>query len=272
MISLDLDGKRALVIGAASGIGFVTAERLAEPFELILLSCKAYDLEGAIESMAPAVGPATAIMPLLNGVRQLDALDRRFGEGRALGGLCVISSTLDSERRIIHLSQFHGLTFGDRDGARSERTAAIAAAFEGARFDSRLSETIVQEMWEKWVFIASAAGINCLMRASVGDIVAGGGAPFAETLIAECAAIAGHEGHPPGQDTLDRCRAMLTAPGSAMKASMLRDIERGALVEADHIIGDLLHRQPHGSPLLAIVYAHLKAYEARRARESAEGR
>ena len=52
---------------------------------------------------------------------------------------------------------------------------------------------------------------------------------------------------------------------------MLRDIERGARTEADHILGDLMQRESGvdiTSPsLLRIAYLHLKAYEARRARE-----
>jgi 2-dehydropantoate 2-reductase len=249
------------------------SDDLRGSFDLILLSCKAYDLQGAADSMAPAVGAATAIVPLLNGMRHLDALDRSFGEGHVLGGLCLISSTLDPEGRIIHLSDFHGVTFGERDGSRSARAEAIATAFSGAFFDSRLSERIVQEMWEKWVFIASMAAITCLMRASVGDIVAGGGAPFAEALVAECAAIARQAGYPPGRETLDRCRTILTAPGSALSTSMLRDIERGARLEADHIVGDLLRRGRAAqvdTPLLAIADAHLRTYEARRTRESAK--
>ena len=65
---------------------------------------------------------------------------------------------------------------------------------------------------------------------------------------------------------------MLTAPGSPVTASMLRDIEKGAPVEADHILGDLLARggEPIGAgSLLGVAYAHVKAYEARRARETA---
>lgn len=45
----------------------VTADQLETPFDLILLSCKAYDLESAMDSFAPAVGPQTLILPLLNG-------------------------------------------------------------------------------------------------------------------------------------------------------------------------------------------------------------
>ncbi len=249
----------------------VTAQTLGDPFDLILLSCKAYDLETAVESFAPAVGPDTAILPLLNGMRHLDHLDTRFGAGRVLGGLCVISSALDPDGRILHLNEIHGLAFGERKASRPPRVERIAAEFSGARFDARLSEAILQEMWEKWVFIAAGAGITCLMRAAIGDIVAAGGAGLAATLIDECAAIAARNGFPPSASTLERSRATFTAPGSLLTASMFRDIERRAPIEAAHILGDLLDRdsgQAADTPLLRVAYAHLKAYEARRAREA----
>jgi 2-dehydropantoate 2-reductase len=165
----------------------------------------------------------------------------------------------------------HGLTFGERDGSRSPRAEAIATAFASARFDSQLSEKILQEMWEKWVFIATAAGLTCLMRGSIGDIVAAGASDLALSLFNECAAIAERQGHPPSPATAERIRAMITAPGSAMTASMLRDVENDAPVESDHIVGDLMSRGEavSGVSLLKIAHAHLKAYEARRGRNQA---
>ncbi|MGH7058720.1 MAG: 2-dehydropantoate 2-reductase, partial [Acetobacteraceae bacterium] len=139
----------------------VLASALAAPFDLIVLSCKAYDLEDAIASLAPAVGPATAILPLLNGMHHIEMLEERFGAGAVLGGVCEISSTLDSEGRIVHLNDRHMLAFGELSGARSPQTEAVAAAFSGARFEARLSAAILQEMWEKWIFITTLAGINC---------------------------------------------------------------------------------------------------------------
>ena len=249
----------------------VLAEGLREPFDVVLLSCKAYDLNGAIEAFAPAVGPETAILPLLNGMRHLEMLDGRFGPKHVLGGECVISSTLDASGTVVHLNDVHTLLFGERNGARSERVQAIAATFSRARFDGRSSPTILQEMWEKWVFIAAAAGITCLMRATVGDIVAAGAAEFGSRLLGECAAIAAREGFPPREGFLDRNRRIFTAAGSPLTASMLRDIERGAPIEADHIVGDLLRHAPQENSepplLLRIAFSHLKAYEARRARE-----
>jgi 2-dehydropantoate 2-reductase len=251
----------------------VTADTLCEPSDLVLLSCKAYDLDDAMTSVGPAVGPQTVILPLLNGMRHLDALERRFGANHVLGGQCLISAALDPDGGIFHLSDTHSLSFGERDGSRSARVEAIASVLSGTRFDARLSEAILQEMWEKWVFIATSAGITCLMRAAIGDIVAAGAADLATALFDECAAIAAAQGFPLRPEFLERTRPLFTAPGSPLTASMLRDIERGAPIEADHILGDMLHRGGTNSKagaLLNIAFRHAKAYEARLARNQAE--
>ena len=192
----------------------------------------------------------------------------RFGADRLLGGLCVISATLDADGDVVHLNDLYSLTFGELDGKRSARIEAIASTLSGAGYEARLSDAIRQEMWEKWIFIASAAGITCLMRAAIGDIVAAGAADLATGLLDECAAIAAAEGFPPRPPFLERVRATLTTPGSLMTASMLRDIEAGKRVESEAILGDLLRRAARAADpsLLRVAYAHVKAYEARRER------
>jgi 2-dehydropantoate 2-reductase len=248
----------------------VAAENLRAHYDLILLSCKAYDLASAIDSFAPAVGPNTAILPLLNGMAHIDALTARFGADAVLGGQCVISSTLDAEGRVVHLAPMHFLSFGERDGAKSPGAQMILAALSGAGFDVNLSTAIMQEMWEKWAFIATGAGITCLMRAAFGDIIAAGAVNLTTGMYDECCAIAAANGHPPSKASAERSLAMFTAKGSTISASMMRDIERGAPIESDHVIGDLLHRGEKAAGehrLLRIAYAHLKSYEARRNRE-----
>jgi 2-dehydropantoate 2-reductase len=244
----------------------VQAGALPGVFDLVLLSCKAYDLESAIAAFAPAVGPDTLVLPVLNGMRHLDRLDQQFGH--VLGGLVLISSGLDPDGRILHFNTMQGLIFGER-GGRSGRAGALAAEFKGARFDAHLSEGILQDMWEKWIFIASMAGITCLMRGAPADIAAAGGTGFSLALLEECVAIATRQGFPPSEASLERTRSMLTDPASTITASMLRDLERNAPIEADHVIGDLLRRgdpRPEAQPMLRLALAHLKAYEARRAR------
>jgi len=248
----------------------VLAADLHVPYDLVLLSCKAYGLEQAMTGIAPAIGPQTTILPLLNGMRHLDLLDARFGAERVLGGQCVIAATLDAHGVVQHLNPLHSLTFGEREGTPSERMRSITRSLTDAGFDARPSDTILQDMWDKWIFLASLAGSTCLMRAPVGDIVAApGGAAVTLGLLEECRAVAERSGHAPGEATLQRARSVLTEAGSTLTASMLRDLQQGRAIEADHVIGDMLaraERPQDGRSLLAVVYAHLKAYEAGRAR------
>jgi len=252
----------------------VTAEGLRQNFDLVLLSCKAYDLEGALVSLAPAVGPGTVILPLLNGLRHLDRLDTTFGRAKVLGGQCVISAAIDQQGAVIHSNLLHSITFGERPDGITDRTNTILSMMQKAIFDVRASEEILLEMWEKWVFIASLAGGTTLMRATIGDIcITPDGENFLLGLIDECRRIAESEGYRPRPSFLERIRAQLTSVGSSLTASMYRDMERNARIEADHIIGDLLQRGQHHHaadgdfPLLRLIYSNLKAYENRRTRE-----
>jgi 2-dehydropantoate 2-reductase len=246
----------------------VLAEDIDRAYDLVVVSCKAFDLDPTMDAIAPAVGSDTAVLPLLNGMAHFDRLAKRFGDEKVLGGLCMISASLDTQGQVIHHNDLDGLTFGERRGGRSPRIEAIAAQFREAGFTDRLSDDILQDLWEKWFFIASAAALTTLMRASVGAVQAAGGSDVALALVDECAAIAAHNGFAPRPAALERARAMLTLAGSPMTASMYKDMERGARVEADHILGDLLARAPAGfaSPsILRAAYVNLKTYEVQRA-------
>jgi 2-dehydropantoate 2-reductase len=245
----------------------VQADQLKEKFDVVFLSCKAFDLEDAIKSFAPAVGPQTAIIPMLNGMRHLDILDAKFGRERVLGGLCAIVVTLNDKREVIQLQPQQSLGFGERDGKMSDRVRAIAEVFASIS-GAVASEYIIQDMWEKWVFLASVAGSTCLMRGPIGSILAApGGKDFLLGILDECGAVAAAEGHAPRAPSLERTRGMLTAEGSPITASMFRDIKVGAPVEADHVIGDLIARGDAAKvpvPKLRTAYTHLKVYEKQR--------
>ena len=246
----------------------VQADKLSEKFDVVLLSCKAFDLEDAIKSFAPAVGPQTSIIPLLNGMLHLDVLDRKFGRERVLGGLCAIAVTLNDKREVVHLLPMQSLNFGERDGKMSDRIRAIAEPMTAGKFGAVASEHIIQEMWEKWVFLASLAAATSLMRSSVGNILAApDGKDFMLGMLDESSAVATAEGHAPRAPFLERTRGMFTAAESQMTASMFRDIKVGAPVEADHVIGDLIARGDDAKvpvPKLRTAYTHLKAYENQR--------
>jgi len=245
----------------------VQADKLTDKFDVVLLSCKAFDLDDAIKSFAPAVGDKTAIIPLLNGMLHLDALDKKFGSAHVLGGLCAIAATLNEAREVVQLQPMQSLGFGERAGGISDRVRAIAETFSAIN-GAAASDHIMQDMWEKWVFLASLAASTSLMRTSVGNILAApGGKDFLLGILDECSAIAADAGHMPAGPFFQRTRGLLTTEGSPMTASMFRDIKAGLPVEADHVIGDLIVRADRANiPVqrLRTAYTHLKAYEKQR--------
>ena len=251
----------------------VTQDQLTPEYHLAILTAKAYDLTSAIEAVAPGLGESGKVLPLLNGMSHLDTLDHRFGKARVLGGVAYIASTLAPDGQIRHLNEVHRLAFGARDPAQEAVCTALAEACRGAKLEAIHSPDIVQAMWDKWVFLASLAGMCCLMRASVGDIVqAPSGERLMLAMLAECAAVARAEGHPVSDKMMENYRGQLTQKNSVFAASMLRDAESGGRTEADHILGNLLVRAGrHGqvAPLLELACVNMQAYAARRAREAA---
>ncbi len=244
----------------------VQAGAITAPFDAIVLSCKAFDLDDAIDAFAPAVGPQTKILPLLNGMAHLDRLAARYGDTAVLGGQVAISTTLEPDGTIRQFGTMQALSLGERSGAPSPVTQALAAALAPA--GGRLSETILQDMWEKWVFITTIACTTCLMRATIGDVASAEATEIPLAIAAECTAIATQAGYAPRPAAAERLKAMVTAAGSPLTASMLRDVERGGPVEVDHIVGDLLRRGEAGTaPVLRVAYLVLKTYQARRSRE-----
>jgi 2-dehydropantoate 2-reductase len=239
-------------------------ETIASAYDVILLGLKAYALESAIDDFAPAVGPETLILPMLNGMRHLDVLAQRFGGEHVLGGVCLVASTLDGEGRIVQLNEVQQLIYGERSGERTRRVVALDETLQGAGFTATLSDRIIHAMWEKWVFLASLAASTTLLGGSIGAIVAAGGEPVIGRIFDECASVATASGNSPGEAFLANMRPRLTEAGLSLTASMYRDMQAGNRVEADHILGDLLARaRAFGlpTPLLEGAYVHMNVYQ-----------
>jgi 2-dehydropantoate 2-reductase len=248
----------------------ITADDLRASFDLVLVTVKAYSLHEAMDQFAAAVGPSTAILPILNGMTHLDSLTARFGAEPVLGGLAQISAALDSEGRILHFGGSE-LVFGEVAGGSSDRIRALSALFEGSGFASRASDDVLQDMWEKWVQLGTGAGMTCMMRGAIGDIVAApGGREAILQLFDECCAIAAAAGYPPRPEFIETRKALFTKVGSPLKWSMLRDIERGSATEGEHVIGELIMRASAlrvAAPTLDLARIHVATYEASRARK-----
>lgn len=246
----------------------VLAGEIDQPFDIVLVTVKAFGLPAAIEDFAAAVGPDTMILPVLNGMKHIDDLQARFGAERVVGGVCRVSTMLDAQGRVVHLAPLHELVYGELDGRSSARIEALHAFLSDAGFDAHLSSHIAQDLWNKWILLAALGGLCTLARGNIGEIVASdGGAELARAFLAEAAAVATAAGFAPSAAALDFITGVLTAPGSPMTSSMYRDLMAGSRVEADQILGDLRARARRAgvaTPLVSAAFIQLDIYQRRR--------
>jgi 2-dehydropantoate 2-reductase len=250
-------------------VNTVLAADLTPDYEIVLLTCKAYDLDSSMDAVAPAVGGDCAIVPILNGLAHLDRLDARFGPDRVVGGTCGIDVMLLPDGVIRHTGALQRIAFGERTRERSDRCRSLADTFSRTSLEWEWADDIMMRMWEKIVLLSVLAATTCLFRGNVHEIIAApGGREAAERALAANVEIARREGYPQSEQSVRYARERLTDPDGRWSASMMRDMEGGRPVEAEHIIGFMLARaRSHGvdDAVLSLAYTHLKTYECRRA-------
>ncbi len=252
----------------AAPVNAVTSVAADDHYDVVILSCKAYDLDSAMAAVRPAVGATTVVLPLLNGLAHMERLNETFGAQRVLGGLAKIVIAQSSDGSIQHLNDWRTVIFGEQNGGLSARVQALQEAFPKDSVLAGAVPDIQQKMWEKLVHLSTVATLTCLMRASVGEIarVPGGTELFLRVLDLN-AKIATCEGHPPPEAFLADYRQLFADQSAPYVPSILRDIERHKPIEGDHIVGFMLDKaRQHGldSSLHEIAYLHLRAYEERR--------
>jgi 2-dehydropantoate 2-reductase len=241
------------------------AEEKADPFDAVILSTKAYHLKGAIDSLEPFVGEDTMILPLLNGMSHVDVLVEAFGEEKVLGGLCFVESTLGEAGKVIQTSPIHDLVFGERNGERTTRITKLEEAFSGTKANFRLSDTIEQEMWHKYLFITTLSGVTSLYRSPIGPIrETDEGADRIKAVLSQAATVMRNLEAPLADHIEDALYDKIRGMGYTMKSSLQRDMEKNLSVEADHLYGYLLEAaegQGVKAPDLRLIYGNLKIYE-----------
>ena len=247
----------------------VQAQQVKAEYDIVILSCKAYDLASSIDAIRPAMTPTTCVVPLLNGISHIDALDAAIGKPRVMGGICQIAATLTKDGVVKSMLDAHAITWGAREPSQQAAANALGDAFAKTIVDWKVSDNVMLDMWEKVAFLSTLAGMTCLMRASVGEILAtADGRALMTRYLDSCVAIATKSGYPPRAAILERYQKVMHAVGSPLTASMLRDLEGGGPVEADHVVGFMLAKAREfgiDDTMLSVAYAHLKAYENRRA-------
>lgn len=244
----------------------ITAEHLSTVMDTVLVTVKAAGLNTVINEIRPAIGPETMIVPVLNGMRHLTALNDAFGSQRVLGGVALLATQLDDKGDIRQLNDSVSLLIGAQDRQRTAAAKRTRDMLSGAGFSVALSDDIVAAMWHKWTFIAAAGALTCLLRGTVGEIAAADGDAVARSVIEEANSIARAAGYPVRDREAKQTLMTLTAAGSPFTSSMYRDLQQGRPVEVETILGDLIaegRRAGLRTPLLEAATVALRVYASR---------
>lgn len=242
----------------------ILANELEPIYDIILLSCKTYDLDQAISDLKLTKGRGL-IIPLLNGIEHLNDLDKKFGQENIAGGLAHISSTVNDDGTIEHFSDFKKITFGSRYQSQDERLKQFSDICKKTKFDTVISQNINLDLWKKWIFISTVAGATTLFSCSLGEIVKHKyGKKIIIDLFNECRSIAKLNGYTIEDSEASSIISNITVDGSPIKASMQRDVEKRSFTEHENIFGNLISKaEPHKfeCPLLTSCYLRMKVYQ-----------
>ena len=240
------------------------ASTLTGHYDLIIVTVKSFALDPLMDDIAPAVGPDTLIMPILNGIRHIATLQQRFGDNKVIGGLCKINATLGDKGEVIQMTPLHQLLYGALDGNNDARLQRVDAALRVSQVDTLFSENIMDELWEKWLLLSTLGAVCCLARGNTQQILTSrGGEALLQGIFAEILSVITAEGYQPRPAVTARIYELLNNPATPMTSSMYRDLTQGFDIEADQVIGDLLLRAKRNglaTPLLNAVDVNLQVY------------
>ena len=241
-----------------------TAADPAGPYDLVLFTVKASGISGALADLGPAVGPETIVVPFLNGVAHMDALDAAFGPARVLGGIVRCVTTITDDGDILQMNPLATLTIGERKGPPTDRVQHALETLTVPGYDASATADALASMWHKWVFIVTAGVVTCLLRGPVGAIVSvPGGVDFVHQVLAEAEAVSAAAGYPVPDSETKTSLAMFTEAGSTFTSSLYRDVIANLPNEAEHLLGDFTRRARTlnvSTPLIDLALMQLRVH------------
>ena len=238
--------------------------RQVGPVDIVLFAVKLWDTETAAELAKPMVGPDTRVITLQNGVDSYERVSAILGKEQTVCGTAYIAAVLGGPGVMRHTSKFATMRVGRMDGKPDLRLAAFVEAAKAAGLDIQPQDDMNRERWQKFVFLSSMAGANCMTRQPIGKVMADPDTrAFYRKLMEECLAVGQKSGAKvPSAWVDDRMTFSDSAP-PGMKASMFHDLEAGNRLELDWLTGKVVSLgRELGVPTPAsdAVYAAVKLY------------
>jgi len=212
-----------------------------QSFDLVILTCKAYDLESSLNDLNLVLSNKPVFLPLLNGMSHIKFLRNRFGKNKVLAGAAHIASVLTSKNVIKQLNPIQILTIGSIESDLVNTAIKFKNICENAKFKTIYTENILQALWDKWTFLATLAGSTCLFNTCVGEITSSKiGEGLMIKMYEEALKVAEIKNYRVDSKAQKKSLEILMKPASDFTSSMLRDLQAQKRTEHEHILGDLV--------------------------------
>jgi 2-dehydropantoate 2-reductase len=236
----------------------------AGPADLILFCVKAYDTESAARRLGRAVGPATVILPVQNGIDSAERIGRVIEPGHVIGGLAAVSSVVAAPGVIEHRAGPDVIQLGELNGGPSPRAERIADMLRGAGIKAQVRPDIRVALWEKFVLICGLSGLTALTRLPIGTVLADAETRtlFRQT-IEETDAVGQAEGVVLPRGIVERTVKFFDASDPAIRGSLYYDLAAGRRLEIETLNGTVVRLgRARGVPTPAnfAIYATLRPY------------
>ena len=209
--------------------------------DIVMLCVKLWDTEQAIEQIRPMVGPDTAIVSFQNGVLKDQYLRAAFDARQLMGGVGYVATTIGEPGVIRQTGPMQRLLFGEFDGSRSQRGEALLAACKAGGINAELSDNILREIWQKFVFLVALSGATTTIRKSLGPIRSNPQTrAFFLDVMREVVAVGRAHGVALAEDYADVRMKFADELPADMTASMHHDLERGNRLEVRWLSGGVV--------------------------------
>ena len=209
--------------------------------DVVMLCVKLWDTEAALQQLRPLVGPGTSIISFQNGVLKDRTLRAAYDASQIMGGVGYVATTIDRPGVIRQTGPMQRLLFGEFDGSRSPRGQALLAACLAGGINAELSDNILREIWQKYVFLVGLSGTTTTMRKPIGPIR---GHPqtraFLLDVMREVVAVGRAQGVDLAENYAELRLQLADDVAPDMTSSMHHDLERGNRLELRWLAGGVV--------------------------------
>ena len=233
--------------------------------ELVLFAVKTYQNGVAIPAIRPLVGEDTCLLTLQNGADSYENLASAFGQDRVLPGATYIEARVHSPGVIRQQGEVPRIVFGEVSGTETPRGRLVFETLKAAGIDAELLGDILKELWTKFIFIASLAGVTTAARCRIATLLEY--PEVRELLLAalkEAAAVATARGVGLDPDIVEKTMELIEVSARDLEASMHTDLELGRPLELDTLTGAVVRMGREvgvPTPVNTLLYSILLPYK-----------